>query len=58
MAAEALGNAALEFDGAAEMPVTKLGQIGGSMPEEREGGNGGWRRQLGVGVRGAAAAHL
>ena len=53
-----MGNAALEFDGAAEMPVTKLGQIGGSMPEEREGGNGGWRRQLGVGVRGAAAAHL
>jgi hypothetical protein len=39
VAAEALGNAAPEFDGAAEMPVTKLGQIGGSMPlrGEREG---------------------
>lgn len=39
MAAESLGNAAPEFDGAAEMPVTKLGQIGGSMPVrgEREG---------------------
>jgi hypothetical protein len=60
VAAEALGNAALEFGGAAEMPVTKLAQIGGSMPvrREREGRNGGWRRQVGVGVRGAAAAHL